>query len=53
MGNIDSCFRNKKDNEINENLIREVICPTCGVTFLSNYEYNKHIPTCKRLYGDL
>lgn len=53
MGNILPCFKKQKDNTMNEHLIREVICPTCGVTFLSNYEYNRHIPTCKRLHGDL
>ena len=51
MGNCFSCMENKK--EYNDHLIREKYCPNCQVTFLSNYEYNKHIPTCNRLYGDL
>lgn len=53
MGNITSCFKEKKENTINDRLITNIICPTCGVTFISNYEYNQHIPTCKRLYGDM
>ena len=53
MGSIISCFRQKK-HTFNDLLITNIICPTCGITFLSNYEYNKHIPTCKRrLNGDL
>ena len=53
MGNITSCFKTKKENTINDHLITTIICPTCGITFVSYYEYNKHIPTCNRLYGDL
>ena len=51
MGCKLSCFKNKKEYE--EHLIRDIVCDQCQVRFLSNYEYNKHIPTCGRIYGDM
>ena len=51
MGNCSSCFREKK--EYNDHLITYRYCQNCKVTFISNYEYNKHIPTCNRVYGDM
>jgi hypothetical protein len=36
-----------------EYLIRDIVCDKCQIRFLSNYEYNKHIPTCRRIYGDI
>jgi len=51
MGSIVSCC--KKEKEFNEHLIRDILCDQCQVRFLSNYEYNKHIPTCRRVYGDM
>ena len=51
MGNIVSCC--KKEKEYEEHLIRDILCERCQVRFLSNYEYNKHIPTCMRVYGDM
>jgi hypothetical protein len=51
MGNIVSCC--KKEKEYEEHLIRDIVCDQCQVRFLSNYEYNKHIPTCRRVYGDM
>jgi hypothetical protein len=55
MGNCCSCFlkENENNSQLNDHLIRDKYCPHCRTTFLSNYEYNKHIPTCPRLYGDI
>ena len=53
MGIIISCFKEKKRNTMNDRLITNIICPTCCVSFVSNYEYNKHIPMCNPTYGDL
>lgn len=50
MGGKLSCFKNKKEYE--RHLIRDIVCDKCQIRFLSNYEYNKHIPTCGRIYGD-
>ena len=50
MGCTLSYFKNKKEYE--EHLIRDIVCGRCQIRFLSNYEYNKHIPTCGRIYGD-
>ena len=50
MGCKLSCFKDKKEYE--EHLIRDIVCDQCQVRFLSNYEYNKHIHTCRRIYGD-
>ena len=51
MGNCSSCFKDKK--EYNDRLITYKYCEKCNVTYLSNYEYNRHIPTCNRVYGDI
>jgi hypothetical protein len=51
MGSILSCC--KKEKEYEEHLIRDILCERCQVRFLSNYEYNKHIPTCGSVYGDM
>ena len=51
MGSIVSCCKKEKEND--EHLIRDILCEQCQVRFLSNYEYNKHIPTCRRVYGDM
>ena len=49
MGSIVSCC--KKEKEYEDHLIRDIVCEQCQVRFLSNYEYNKHIPTCEGTYG--
>jgi len=55
MGNICSllicCLPDKK--EYQEHLIRERHCYRCEQTYLSNYEYNRHIVECNRMYGDM
>jgi hypothetical protein len=50
MGNCSSCF---KEKEYNEYLITNKYCYQCQVTFISNNEYNKHIPNCPKRYGDI
>lgn len=51
MGSIVSCC--KKEKEYEAHLIRDIFCDHCQVRFISNYEYNKHISTCRRVYGDM
>ena len=51
MGNCSSCFKEKK--EYNNTLITDRYCHQCQQTFISNIEYNKHIPTCPKVCGDL
>ena len=51
MGNCSSCFKEKKD--YNEYLITDRYCYQCQRTFISNIEYNKHIPTCPKVFGDI
>mgnify|MGYP007008454791 CR=1 FL=1 len=53
MGNICSCFKRDKKNELNNHLIRPIYCDRCKQTYLSNYEYSKHIVRCNLIYGDL
>ena len=61
MGSLLSFCKGKKNTEINNSLIREIYCPKCKITYISNYEYNKHIVTCNESnnqsnnesYGDL
>lgn len=62
MGNICSlslccaplCVFCKPDKkEYRDHLIRERHCSGCQYTYLSNYEYNRHIVECNRMYGDL
>lgn len=51
MGSMLSCFKGKKEYEAH--LIRDIVCDQCHIRFLSNYEYNKHITICGRIYGDI
>ena len=55
MGNC-CCFilshRDEK-KELNNHLIRPIYCDRCKQTYLSNYEYNKHIVRCNLITGDL
>ena len=53
MGNCISCFKEKEYNEYSEYLITNKYCYQCQQTFVSNIEYNKHIPTCPKRYGDI
>jgi len=53
MGNLCSCFREKKYEEYNDHLIRHKHCYKCQVTYLSNYEYNRHIVECNSVHGDM
>lgn len=52
MGTICSCFKQNK-KEFNEHLIRDRYCHKCRQTYLSNYEYNRHIVNCQKIYGDI
>ena len=55
MGQTSSCFqcckREKKD--LGVSLMRDRYCYQCRRTFISNNEYNRHIPTCEGTYGDM
>lgn len=55
MGNIGSfcsfCQPNKKPHQ--DHLIRERYCYKCQQTYLSNYEYNRHIVECNLIFGDM
>jgi len=53
MGTCFSCLEKQDNNKLNDRLIREFYCPQCQKTYLSNYEYNKHIVNCNKTYGDL
>ena len=53
MGNLCSCLREKKYEEYNDHLIRHKHCYKCQVTYLSNYEYNRHIVECNSVHGDM
>jgi hypothetical protein len=53
MGNLCCCFKRDKKNELNNHLITNIYCDKCKKTYLSNYEYNKHIVRCNLIYGDL
>ena len=55
MGICLSCLPCSKENkkEYNDHLIRDKYCEQCKIIFLSNYEYNKHIPTCNGRHGDI
>lgn len=50
MGNCSSCFKEKKEYNT---LITNRYCYQCQRTFISNIEYNKHIPSCPKVCGDL
>ena len=45
--------KKEKDKEYEDHLIRNIVCPKCRINFLSNYEYNRHIVDCTRVYGDM
>ena len=51
MGICSSCCKEKK--EYHNTLITDRYCYQCQRTFISNYEYNKHIPNCPKIVGDL
>lgn len=55
MGQNSYCFqcckREKKD--LGVGLMRDRYCYQCRRTFISNNEYNRHIPTCEGTYGDM
>ena len=51
MGNCSSCYKEK--NEFKTPLITDRYCYQCQTTFISNYEYNRHIPTCPKINGDI
>ena len=55
MGNVCSvcsfCKQDKKEHL--DHLIRDRHCYRCQQTYLSNYEYNKHIVGCNQMYGDM
>ena len=51
MGNCFTCFKEKKYYQTP--LITDNYCYQCRQTFISNIEYNKHIPTCSKINGDI
>ena len=59
MGNLcslcSSCsFLKREDKkELEDHLIRGRHCYKCQITYLSNYEYNKHIIDCNQVHGDM
>ena len=55
MGQNSSCFQccNREKKDLGLSLMRERYCYQCRRTFISNYEYNRHIPTCGGTYGDM
>ena len=53
MGNLCSYCKKEKDKEYEDHLIRNIVCPKCRINYLSNYEYNRHIVDCTRVYGDM
>ena len=55
MGQTLSCFQccKRKNKDLNVGLIKDKYCYQCRKTFISNYEYNRHIPTCGGIYGDM
>ena len=52
MGNCFTCIEKQKV-EYNDHLITDKYCSQCQIRYLSNYEYNKHIPRCNSRNGDL
>ena len=48
---LQCCKKEKK--ELGVGLMRDRYCHQCRRTFISNYEYNRHIPTCGGTYGDM
>ena len=56
MGQVLSCFKrhnSDQGHEHSDHLISDRYCHKCSHHYLSNYEYNKHIVECNRIYGDL
>ena len=58
MGQNSSCFQCCKrerieQKDLNVGLMRDRYCYQCRRTFISNYEYNRHIPICEGTYGDM
>lgn len=58
MGQNLSCFhcckKDKKDKkDFNVGLMRDIYCYQCRRTFITNIEYNRHIPTCSSICGDM
>jgi hypothetical protein len=51
MGTCCSCF--KEEKEYHNTLISDKYCFQCQTTFISNIEYNRHIPTCCKINGDI
>lgn len=47
MGCILSIFPSTEKIECNTQLLIHYKCFVCDKTFISNNEYNKHIPNCK------
>lgn len=48
MGNC--CIKSKDKKEYEEQLIRYMFCDQCQESYLSNYEYNRHIYECNKRY---
>ena len=44
--NFSCCKRDNHLNDIKDPLQRRFHCFVCDEWFETNYEYNKHIPTC-------
>lgn len=54
MGHNCSCFKRQSDSkEHSDHLISDRYCHKCQHHYLSNYEYNRHISQCNRIYGDM
>ena len=57
MGQNSSCFqcckRESRKKDLGVGLIRDRYCYQCRRTYISNIEYNKHIPTCSGICGDM
>ena len=52
MGCMISCFKQDK-KEYKDHLIQDRYCHKCKKMYLSNFEYNKHIINCNKVYGDM
>ena len=48
-----TCFSCLEKNESKTPLITNKYCYQCKTMFISNYEYNKHIPNFPKIYEDL
>jgi len=51
MGNL-CCFQKNK-KEFNDHLIKYCYCQKCKHTYLSTYEYNRHIVRCNLVNDDI